>query len=111
MTALSVSRMMPALIVARSIMKEQDNFVSPEAIKAARDAADLSQPEAAAVVYVPASTWRNWEQGRNAMPPGLFELFMLKTGHYVVTSLDKNNVTVYLKTRKRVSISLKGVNK
>lgn len=54
---------------------------SPSAfeISAARAAAGLTQTEAAAVVYVTLRTWQFWEADARAMPPGLFELFLLKT--------------------------------
>ncbi|MBB5215029.1 helix-turn-helix domain-containing protein [Parapusillimonas granuli] len=51
----------------------------PEAIRHARQAASLTQTEAARTVSVSMRAWQQWESGERAMPPGLFELFMLKT--------------------------------
>ena len=50
-----------------------------EAIRDARIAADLTQTQAAQTTQVSLRTWQRWEAGDRAMPPGLFELFMLKT--------------------------------
>lgn len=52
----------------------------PEEIKAARSAAGLTQTEAAALVHSTLSAWQRWEQGERRMPPGLWELFGIKTG-------------------------------
>lgn len=49
-------------------------------IKAARAAAGLTQSQAAAVVHVTLSGWQRWEDGTRRMPPGLWELFQIKTG-------------------------------
>ena len=51
-------------------------------IRAAREAAGLTQTQAAALVHATARNWQQWEQeeGSNArrMHPGLWELFRLK---------------------------------
>ena len=53
----------------------------PEEIKKARKSAGLTQEQAAKVVlYSSPRTWQDWEYGINHMPPGLFELFLMKTG-------------------------------
>lgn len=52
------------------------------AIRDARLSADLTQTEAAHCVRVSMRAWQRWEAGDRAMPPGLFELFMLKTGQW-----------------------------
>jgi DNA-binding transcriptional regulator YiaG len=54
----------------------------PTAIRKARLAAGLTQTEAAQVVRGSLRGWQQWEAGDRAMPPGLFELFMLKTGQW-----------------------------
>ncbi|HEY0294887.1 MAG TPA: XRE family transcriptional regulator [Bordetella sp.] len=51
-------------------------------IRRARIAADLTQTEAAETVRASLRAWQQWEAGDRAMPPGLFELFMLKTGQW-----------------------------
>lgn len=56
---------------------------SPEEVRAAREAAELTQAQAAALVHASVRNWQQWEQaeGSNArrMHPGLWELFRLKT--------------------------------
>jgi DNA-binding XRE family transcriptional regulator len=51
---------------------------TPEAVKAARIAAGLTQEQAGAAVGVARRTWQDWERGQRRMPPGLFELFAIK---------------------------------
>lgn len=51
----------------------------PSLIREARITAGLTQTEAAHTVQVSLRGWQQWEAGDRAMPPGLFELFMLKT--------------------------------
>lgn len=53
---------------------------APAQIKALRDAARLSQSEAAALVHATRRTWQNWEApegtaSHRAMPPAAWELF------------------------------------
>ena len=50
----------------------------PTEVKAAREAAGLSQTAAAALVYSGLRTWQQWEAGDRRMHPGLWELFRLK---------------------------------
>jgi hypothetical protein len=51
---------------------------TPEQIVEAR--AGISQRAAAELIFAGSSkTWQNWEIGKRAMPPGMFELFLLKT--------------------------------
>lgn len=49
-----------------------------EDIKKARNAAGLTQAEAADVVHVSADAWRKWEQG-SPMNMAAWELFLIKT--------------------------------
>lgn len=51
----------------------------PEDILAAREAAGLTQAQAAELVLTPRRTWQDWERGVARMHPGLWELFRLKT--------------------------------
>jgi putative transcriptional regulator len=55
-----------------------------EALKAARGKSGLTQSEAAGLLYTSTNSWQNWEQGRYPMPPGLYELFLLKTGRLLL---------------------------
>lgn len=51
---------------------------TPAAVRAAREAAGLTQSAAAAVVHSTLPRWQEWEAGKHRMHPGLFELFQLK---------------------------------
>lgn len=53
---------------------------APEAIKQYRQRANLSQPQAEALVCAGTGTWSQWERGKRAMHPGLWELFLIRTG-------------------------------
>lgn len=51
---------------------------TPAAIRAARDAAALTQTQAALLVHSTLRRWQEWEAGTYRMHPGLFELFTIK---------------------------------
>lgn len=53
---------------------------TPQTIRAARTAADLTQTQAAATVYRTPRNWQQWESGERGMDPALFELFCHKAG-------------------------------
>lgn len=53
---------------------------TPEQIRAARAASGLSRAAAAGLIYASLSSWEAWESGTRSMHPGLFELFLIKTG-------------------------------
>lgn len=54
---------------------------TPSRIKKAREAAEMSQPQAAALVHLRhAMRWSEYERGVNRMPLWIWELFLLKTG-------------------------------
>ncbi len=55
---------------------------TPAEIREARMNSGLTQTEAAQKVQASLRGWQQWEAGDRAMPPGLFELFMLKTGQW-----------------------------
>lgn len=63
---------------------------TPETIREARVVADLTQTEAAQTVQASLRGWQQWEAGDRAMPPGLFELFMLKTGQWSLGNKAEN---------------------
>lgn len=50
----------------------------PAEIRAAREAAGLTQTEAAALVHGSLRTWQQWEAGDRRMHPGFWELFTIK---------------------------------
>ncbi len=49
-------------------------------ILAARERAGLTQTAAGELIYGSLRTWQDWESGERRMHPGLFELFLIKTG-------------------------------
>ena len=53
---------------------------TPAQIVAARQAAELTQAAAATKIDGSVRAWEKWEAGERRMHPGLFELFLIKTG-------------------------------
>ena len=51
---------------------------SPEEIRAAREAAGLTQTDAAALIYCSLRGWQDWEAGERKMHPAFWELFRSK---------------------------------
>jgi putative transcriptional regulator len=51
---------------------------SPEEIIELRHTYDLTQSEAAALVYSGLRTWQDWESGERRMHPAIWELFCIK---------------------------------
>jgi DNA-binding transcriptional regulator YiaG len=58
----------------------------PHELKAAREAAKLSQAQAAALIYTSPRTYEKWEQeiADRGAPASAYELLMIKTGQYRV---------------------------
>lgn len=59
--------------------------LSSEQIRTARINAGLTQKEAAGLIYATERAWSSWESesgSKRRMPPGLFELFLIKTGQH-----------------------------
>ena len=52
---------------------------APEEVRAAREAAGLSQSAAAGLIHSTLRTWQDWEAGKARMHPGLWELFRIKS--------------------------------
>lgn len=66
---------------------------TPAQVRAAREAAGLTQTQAAAVIYATLRAWQNWEsedlaEGRR-MHPQLFEAFLLKTGQMKLADVTR----------------------
>lgn len=59
-------------------------YPTPEEIKAARIAARLTPPKAAALIYLNRTNWTRAEAGQTKMHPAFFELFLIKTGQKVL---------------------------
>ena len=51
---------------------------TPDQVRQGREAAGLTQTEAAALIYKTRGAWANYERGRE-MDPALWELFIIKT--------------------------------
>lgn len=51
----------------------------PAQVRSAREAAGLTQTQAANLIHGTLRTWQQWEAGDRRMHPGLWELFRLKT--------------------------------
>ena len=51
---------------------------TPAEIRAARQAAGLSQTAAAQIIHCSRSSWAEWEGGVSRMHPAFWELFRLK---------------------------------
>lgn len=51
---------------------------TPAEIRAAREAAFLTQTQAAYLVHSKLRTWQDWEAGVARMHPGLWELLTIK---------------------------------
>lgn len=64
---------------ARPRVTARTDSPKPEAIRAARAAAGLTQAQAGALIYSTMRTWQDWEAGARRMHPALFELFLLKS--------------------------------
>jgi len=58
----------------------------PEQVRAAREAAGLTQTEAGALVYVTLNGWQKWEAGERPMHPAFWALFRLRLK--LITLLD-----------------------
>lgn len=52
----------------------------PAEIRAAREAAGLTQTEAGAVIYCTLRAWQDWESGERRMHPAMWELWKIKMG-------------------------------
>lgn len=71
--------------VRESMLREQtfsfdEKIITPEMVLSARTTANLTQKEAAALVYVDERSWQRWESGDRKMNRNIYELFLIKTG-------------------------------
>lgn len=57
-----------------------DSNPAPDAIKAARAAAGLTQTQAAKLVHMEQRGWARWESGDRRMHPAIWELWQIKIG-------------------------------
>jgi transcriptional regulator with XRE-family HTH domain len=87
------------------------NKPAPNQIKALRDAARLSQSEAAELVHATRRTWQNWEApegtaNHRAMPPAAWELFEAKAALAVVAFERCTSREAILETAAQISAEL-----
>ena len=54
-----------------------------EQVRAAREAAGLTQTAAARLIYSTMRAWQEWEAGNRRMHPGLWELYQIKLANRV----------------------------
>lgn len=52
---------------------------APETIRAAREAAGMTQTESALLVHASLRAWQQWEAGDRRMHPGLWSLFRIRS--------------------------------
>lgn len=65
---------------------------TPAEIREAREKAQLTQAAAAEIIHATTRSWENWEtegDEQRRMHPGLFELFLAKTGQLRKEYYDK----------------------
>ena len=55
-------------------------FPQPAQVKVTRKALGFTQKESAEMVHSSLRAWQLWEAGDRAMPSGIWELFVIKTG-------------------------------
>lgn len=64
----------------RSLAKSPASNPDPKEIIRARINAGMTQQQAGGKVFSGLRTWQQWEAGDRRMHPGLWELFLIKTG-------------------------------
>ena len=62
---------------------------TPTQIKDARQAAGLTQTQAAGIIYKKVLAWQRYESGDRAMDAALYELFLIKTGQIDIGQFTK----------------------
>ena len=66
------------IICVMKAMKKQPP--TAEEVRQARQAAGLTQTQAAELLHTSCRVWQQWEAGDRKMHPAFFELFLLKSG-------------------------------
>ena len=62
---------------------------TPDQIRAARAAANLTQQQAGELVHTDGRTWRRWESGDRGINLAVWELFLLHAGQHTGMSLKR----------------------
>ena len=73
----------------RAMPENKPHIPTPDAVRQARQAVGLTQTEAAKTVSASMRAWQQWESGERTMPPGMFELFMLKTRQWSLQAVTR----------------------
>jgi putative transcriptional regulator len=66
--------------IVRKIIAIMLKSPTPDQLKSARKALGYTQKEAAELVHVSLRAWQLWEAGDRKMPPGIWELCVIKAG-------------------------------
>jgi DNA-binding XRE family transcriptional regulator len=64
---------------------------TPDQLKSTRKALGYTQKEAAELVHVSLRAWQLWEAGDRKMPPGIWELCVIKAGLHPLYRAHKGN--------------------
>ncbi len=62
-------------------METKTQSPTPAEVRAAREAANLSQTEAAALIHCTRDAWSKWESGTREMHLAFWELFAVKSAN------------------------------
>lgn len=67
----------------------------PDQVKETRKALGFTQKESAEMVHSSPRAWQLWEAGDRTMPPGIWELFVIKTGLHPLYGARSYQSAVY----------------
>lgn len=76
----------------------------PDQVKVTRKALGFTQKESAEMVQSSLRAWQLWEAGDRTMPPGIWELFVIKTGLHPLYGARSYQSAVCLKPAIPVSL-------
>ncbi len=79
-TALTLQKILWLTNIVRKIIAIMLKSPSSEQLKSTRKALGYTQKEAAELVHVSLRAWQLWEAGDRKMPPGIWELCVIKAG-------------------------------
>ncbi len=79
-TALTLQKIFWLANTVRKIIAIMLKSPSPEQLKSTRKALGYTQKEAAELVHVSLRAWQLWQAGDRKMPPGIWELCVIKAG-------------------------------
>lgn len=79
-SALNLQKIYRLTNIVRKIIAAMLKSPTPERLKSARKALGYTQKEAAELVHVSLRAWQLWEAGDRRVPPGIWELYVIKAG-------------------------------